>query len=411
MVMVPALDRSIKEIKSLSVRLNGKEVGILQEHGGKMRFKYNKNVQLPLSLSLPIREEAYPEKECKAYFGGLLPENEETRKTLSIKYKINEHNDFALLAAIGFDCAGAVSFHQLDEPQSINDFIPLKGEFVSDAELEKHIKELPIKPYLGRRLSLAGAQEKTPICVINGKIALPIDGSPTTHILKPPVKRFKQSVSNEYICMETARSIGLSVPKVEIRHAGSTEFFLIERFDRIVKDDEIMRLQHEDFTQALGIWAGDKYNVTFKDCLQVLNQMTRPAYEKKRFISLVIFNYLIGNCDAHGKNFSLLHLNNGLVLSPVYDLLCTSVYDIDNDMAMKIGKAKYISEVSLRDWQIFSTHLDVAPSLITEELKRQIMFLPKALEEKVKEANAEIGYEILDFVVNNCQKTIKRLNF
>lgn len=399
-----------KEIKQLSVRLYGKEVGILQEYGGKMHFKYNKNAPSVLSLSLPIREEIYTEKYCKAYFGGLLPENAETRTAIAIRYKINANNDFALLAAIGYDCAGAVSFHRLNEPQLSQAFVPLKGELVTDAELEKHIKDLPVKPYLGRRLSLAGVQEKTPICVIDGKIALPIDGSPTTHILKPPLRRFEQSVANEYICMKAASSIGLTVPTVEIRQAVNTEFFLIKRFDRIEKNGDIMRLQHEDFAQALGVWADKKYQVTFRDCLTVLNQTNRPALEKMRFISLAIFNYLIGNCDAHGKNFSVLHLDNGIFLAPVYDVLCTSVYDLDHIMAMKIGKAKYIFDVTPKDWQLFSAHLEVSPSLTMEELQRQINILPGALEKIVKQTDVKIGYEILDFAVKNCLDSQKRFN-
>jgi serine/threonine-protein kinase HipA len=358
---------------------------------------------------LPIREEVYTEKQCKAYFGGLLPENPATRKALGVRYKINENNDFALLAAIGHDCAGAVSFHTVDEPEREQTFIPLQGELISDEELEKQIKDLPVRPYLGRRLSLAGVQEKTPICVINGKMALPVEGSPTTHILKPLLSRFKQSVANEYICLKAAMATGISVPPVEIRQAGSIEFFLIKRFDRIEQNNEIMRLHHEDFAQALGVRADNKYEVTFKDCLKVLSLTNRPALEKMKFISMAVFNYLIGNCDAHGKNFSLLHMDNGILLAPFYDVLCTNVYDLEHTMAMKIGKTRYIEEVTLRDWESFSRQLDVNPALTLEELKRQLNTLPEELEKVVKELQASIGDEILEFVLKNRENTRKRL--
>jgi serine/threonine-protein kinase HipA len=398
-----------KKIKVLSVRLYSKEVGILEEYQGKMRFQYRKDAHKPLSISLPIREEVYTEKQCKAYFGGLLPENPATRKALGVRYKINENNDFALLAAIGHDCAGAVSFHTVDEPEREQTFIPLQGELISDEELEKQIKDLPVRPYLGRRLSLAGVQEKTPICVINGKMALPVEGSPTTHILKPLLSRFKQSVANEYICLKAAMATGISVPPVEIRQAGSIEFFLIKRFDRIEQNNEIMRLHHEDFAQALGVRADNKYEVTFKDCLKVLSLTNRPALEKMKFISMAVFNYLIGNCDAHGKNFSLLHMDNGILLAPFYDVLCTNVYDLEHTMAMKIGKTRYIEEVTLRDWESFSRQLDVNPALTLEELKRQLNTLPEELEKVVKELQASIGDEILEFVLKNRENTRKRL--
>lgn len=399
----------LKALKKLSVRLYGKEVGILEEYQGKMRFKYNQNTFKPLSLSLPIREEIYTEKQCKAYFGGLLPENTEIRKALALRYKINANNDFALLAAIGHDCAGAVSFHRVDDPEIEQAFIPLKGEVVSDEELERLIKELPVNPYLGRRLSLAGVQEKTPICVIDGKIALPLEESPTTHILKPPIPRFKQSVSNEYICLKAAEAIGLSVPQIEIRWAGNIEFFLIKRFDRIEKNNTIMRLHHEDFTQALGIYTDKKYDVTFKDCLKVLNQTTQPAKEKIKFINLAIFNYLIGNCDAHGKNFSLVYMDNSIFLAPLYDILCTNIYDLDHTMAMNIGKVKYIKETTLNDWGKFSDSLEVNLSITLEILEKQLSILPEELEKIVFKTKAEVGNAILDFVRKNCTNTKKRL--
>lgn len=398
-----------RSVKKLSVRLHGKKAGILQEISGKMRFQYNKNARIPLSLSLPVREEVYPEKLCKAYFSGLLPENDSIRKALALKYKISEKNDFALLAAIGHDCAGAVSFHSIDEPEVEQVFIPLKGEFVTDDQLEKLIEDLPVRPYLGRRLSLAGVQEKTPICVIDGKMAIPLEGSPTTHILKPSLPHFKDSVANEYICLTVAGLIGLQVPAVEIRTAGKIEYFLIKRFDRFEKNNEIKRLHHEDFAQALGVWVDKKYQVTFKDCLTVLKQTATPAAEKMKFLSLALFNYLIGNCDAHGKNFSLLHHDEGSFLAPVYDVLCTKVYDLDHTMAMKIGKARYIENVTKRDWHIFSEHLEISPDLTFEELERQMTILPEKLDTLVKQTNASIGMEILEFVVKNCENTKKRL--
>lgn len=232
-----------------------------------MRFKYNPDVKMPLSLSLPVRDAVYTEKDCKGYFGGLLPESFETRKVIAMQHKISANNDFSLLAAIGRDCAGAVSFHSLDEPEHDEDTLLIDGDVLSDKELEDHILSLPKKPLsLGCKLSLAGVQEKTAVVLMNGKIALTKDGNPTTHILKPSIKGFKQSIANEYICMRTARECGLPIPEVSMLKVNNTEFFLIERYDRVINGNKIKRLQQEDFTQALGIWAIDKYDVTFKDC-------------------------------------------------------------------------------------------------------------------------------------------------
>lgn len=395
--------------KKLSVRLHGKEIGILEEIQGKMRFQYNSKAERPLSLSLPIKEGGFTHKQCNPYFGGLLPENQEIRKALGVRYKINHNNDFALLSAIGHDCAGAVSFHSLDTPELEQVFQPLKAEPLSEEQIVKLIEELPVKPYMGRRLSLAGAQEKTPISVIDGKITFPSEESPTTHILKPALSHFKGSVANEYICLKTASAVGLNVPEVKIGKALSIEYFLIKRFDRNIINREIMRLHHEDFAQALAVPSDKKYEITFKDCLKVLKQLQRPALEKMKFVSLAIFNYLIGNCDAHGKNYSILYLDNGPVLAPVYDVLCTNVYDLDHKMAMKFGKTSYIQKVTLNDWKKFSEALEISFEVTIEELERQVNVIPDELANLVNQIESEIGNDIFKFVQKNCENTKKRL--
>jgi serine/threonine-protein kinase HipA len=404
-----------KQETALSVRLYGREVGILEQHNGRMRFKYQPNAPQALSLSLPIQPQVYTEKACKAYFGGLLPESETTRQTIARQHRINPNNDFALLAAIGRDCAGAVSFHALNEPIILEEALVVEGEPLTDDELEAHILNLPLKPLsLGRRLSLAGAQEKTALSLIDGRLALPLNNSPTTHIIKPAIRGFEESVSNEYICMKTAQAYGLNVPSVERGWAKSTPFFLISRFDRrIVGSSQIRRLQQEDFTQALGIATIDKYEVTFKQCLQVLQQVAKPALDKHRFIQQVVFNYLIGNCDAHGKNFSVVyHENNSIALSPVYDVLCTSVYEgLDTTMAMKIGKAHRIDAVTRDDWHLFAKDLEVAFSVVEAVLKEQVAVVPQQLERIVNEVDAEIGVKILNFTQLQADRTKHRMGF
>jgi serine/threonine-protein kinase HipA len=404
-----------KALKALSVRLYGEEVGILEERGGKMRFRYLPDAKQGLSLSLPLQEGYFTEKKCKAYFGGLLPESETTRRTLARLYKINAYNDFALLAAIGRDCAGAVSFHPPDEAVQLSiEFDVKRGiDPLTEDELEAHLLSLPEKPLsLGRRLSLAGAQEKTAIVFIEGRIGLPKRGYPTTHIIKPAIRGYKESVANEYICMEAAQAMGLSVPQVEMRRVKDVDFFMIERFDRHVEGSHVSRLQQEDFTQALGIWAEDKYSVTFKQCVQVLDQLSKPAINKAAFVEMVVFNTLIGNCDAHGKNFSILYMANGeKALTPVYDIVCTCVYEgLDKTMAMKIGRSMEISHVSRADWGSFAKQIGVSVGLVEATVKDQASRLPQAVERIVQRVGSSVGDDILAFVSKQCMNTLERLD-
>lgn len=385
--------------KELSVRLHGLQVGVLRLVNGKMEFTYDENAQKPISLSLPLQKEPFKEKVCRAFFGGFLPENPNMRELLAKKYNINVNDDFKLLKEIGRDCAGALSFHEMTEPQKSYQMLKIEGSILSDEELTKYLRELPYCPYLGKRLSLAGAQEKTAVCVINGKIALPNDDIPTTHIIKTALPKYVQSIQNEYICMKAAKEIGLEVAEVEIRKVGEIEFLLVERFDRKYSNNlECERILQEDFAQSLGVQARDKYKVTFKDCLKVLNQTATPANSKLRFVRQVIFNYLIGNTDAHAKNFSVYLTDAGIALTPAYDLLCSSIYDCDQRIAMKIGKARYYSDVTEKDWEIFAQDLDISHKLVQAELERQKEYLPKIVEKLAKELDCEVGVRILDYI-------------
>ncbi len=406
----------MQKLKKLSVRLHGGiEVGTLEEtSAGKMRFKYVEGPKLQLSLSLPIRKEVYSEKECRGYFGGLLPENINTRKMLAMQHKISENNDFALLAAIGGECAGAVSFCKPDEPLKFEYNTEILCRPLSPDGLVKLLEGLPVKPFDGHRMSLAGAQLKTSVCVINGKVARPLYDTFTTHIIKPPML-YKNSVQNEYICMKTAKKTGLNVAEVEARKVKGFEFLLIERFDRTNSYHEdyeiILRKHQEDFAQASGVFAENKYNFSFKDCLKVLEQLTSPAKDKEQFCKCAIYNFLIGNSDAHAKNFSLFLMPDNACITPFYDLLCTTVYDLDNDMAMKIGNAKYAKDVTRKDWEIFASDLDIKPKVVFEELERQMEILPKALIESIQEVDEKFGYrcEIGPKIIEYVNKNIKNV--
>ena len=388
-------------VKELSVRLYGLQVGVLRLVNGKMEFTYDEGVQNQISLSLPLQKEPFKEKACRAFFGGLLPENTNMRELLAKKYNINVNDDFKLLKEIGRDCAGALSFHEMEEPQKHYQMVKIEGSILSEEELKKYLEELPYRPYLGKRLSLAGAQEKTAICVIDDKIALPDDDVPTTHIIKTALPKYSQSIQNEYICMKAAKEMGLDVADVEIRKAEDIYFLLIKRFDRKYSNNlECERILQEDFAQSLGVQARDKYKVTFRDCLKVLNQTATPANSKLKFVKQVIFNYLIGNTDAHAKNFSVYLTQGDISLTPAYDLLCSSIYDCDQRIAMKIGKAKYYAEVEAEDWEVFAHDLDISYKLVQTELARQKELLPKVIENLAKKLDCEVGFKILSYVTS-----------
>ena len=323
---------------------------LVQDDGGQMTFQYDKDWLTkpepnPLSRSLPLREELFMQKDCRAFFGGTLPE-EGNRKVIARILGISDKNDFAMLEQIGGECAGAISFLPEDEEIAENDD---RYRELDDDELAKILRELPRRPLMagedGIRLSLAGAQDKIAVRVDDAKISIPRGSAPSTHVLKPAIDTYEGVVFNEAFCMTLANACDLNTAPIEIGKIEDIDYLLAQRYDRI-QDNEgnIQRLHQEDFCQALGIPSEIKYQSEggpgLADSFTLIRDASStPALDLIALLDAVIFNLLIGNHDAHAKNFSLLYMpDRSIRLAPLYDLVCTVFYaELTDKMAMKIG--------------------------------------------------------------------------
>ena len=407
---------------SLNVFLNDKHIGTLEkDDNGGVIFQYSNNADRILSLSLPIQKAPFENKQCRGFFNGLLPESEHTRIVIGKKYGINPKNDFSILQAIGYDCAGAVSFFDNTDTQTPSKYLQETYEIdytpLSENELEKFIVELPQKPLAtgveDMRLSLAGAQDKTSVIVVDGQIGIPKDNVPTSHILKPAINGFNETIENEFICIKTAEKLGIKVPDVKIGYANKTKYFLIQRYDREIIVNKIKRIHQEDFCQASNIPSTYKYQaeggVDFKRCFEILRVTSQPAVAINQFIQLMIFNYLIGNNDAHGKNFSILHYDNGEIkFAPAYDILCSQVYpELSNKMAMKIGGHYKQDEILLRHFEKLANENDISFTQLKKVIKNQCENLPIIVEDVINSFDNKIGKDILSVVQKNCTKLLK----
>ena len=351
--------------RTLDVYLHNELVGhLIQDDGGQMVFDYaeswlNKPGATPLSQSLPLRKKRFTRKECRGFFAGILPE-ESKREIIARNLGISARNDYAMLERIGGECAGAVTFIPAGEALPERNY---GYRTLSSQELAAILKELPKRPLLagedGIRLSLAGAQDKVAVRIEGGEISLPLGGAPSTHILKPAVERFEGVVFNEALCMKLAAAAGLPAASVETRTVDGMEYLLVERYDRTHRQTAdgapvLERLHQEDFCQAQGIVSETKYQKeggpSLKQCFALLREVSSaPVIDLARLLDAVIYNYLVGNNDAHGKNFSLLYhgvgtANQEIRLAPLYDIVSTIYYpELSRDMAMKIG-GEYSSE-------------------------------------------------------------------
>ena len=412
----------------LEVWLLGQSVGQLIQADGRLSFSYSPRwlqspSAQPLSRSLPLRPEPFDDKATRPFFAGLLPEGDK-RKLVAMALQVSPQNDYALLNGIGGECAGAVT---LLEPGQQPTGLPSEQyvRWLDDGELIAILDELPRRPMLagkdGLRLSLAGAQDKLPVVFINGHIGLPKQNTPSSHILKPAISAVEGSVYNEGLCMALAMRLKLSVASTSIRRVADRVYLLVERYDRLRQPDgSLQRLHQEDFCQALGVAPEYKYQneggPDLAQCFDLIRKATRPsAPQVLRLLDYVIFNALIGNHDAHAKNFSLIYTRRGTVLAPLYDTLSTAVYaNLTDKMAMKIGSKYKFTEVQKQHCEQFAQ----AAGLSLVQVKKRILTLASLLpseavslrhELTTQDLNHDILSEIVGIIERRCQLTYKRL--
>lgn len=296
-----------------------------------------------ISLSLPRVRDLDP-RRARRFFANLLPEAN-VRALVCRRLGISDGNDFALLEAIGGECAGALTILPEGAPpsQGAAEYEPLPSETL--LELSRGYEALPAVDGRGRvRLSLAGAQDKLPVLEKGGRFFLPLGSSPSSHIIKFPNRSFKHLPANETLLSELGRRVGLPVAKARWQPLGAEGLCVVERYDRIrAEDGTIRRLHQEDLCQALGVASISKYEQeggpSFAGCVDVVREHSlEPLSDTRALFRWAAFNVIAGNADGHAKNLSLLH-DDGWRLAPFYDLVCTRAYDrIDRRLAMKLGE-------------------------------------------------------------------------
>jgi serine/threonine-protein kinase HipA len=333
----------------LAVWLNGERVAVIDRERDRPRLEYTEEAlrRYPLgtpllSLSLPVSSRRYTQGIVRPFLDGLLPEGE-SRKSIARDVHVPERDTFGLIRALGRDCAGAVVIQPAEDPAPPAP-TTTTAEPLSTEEIEALVRDLKSAPLGvgGRvRISLAGVQEKLVLTRMpDDSWGRPVDGTPSTHILKPEIAAYPDTVENEAFCMRVAKHLGLDVSSIETTKIGGRKLIVVERYDRVVAaDGTVRRIHQEDFCQATGVAPETKYEEDGGPSLLriagILRDVASPD-SLERLLQAVTVNSLIGNGDAHAKNFSLLHLEDGaLTLTPLYDLMCTMYYGNDR-LAMHI---------------------------------------------------------------------------
>lgn len=368
----------------LNVFLHDRLAGALRrKDNGNLQFRYDsayiESGGQPLSWNLPLQAGAFPHRDCLAFFGNLLPE-EDVRAQLALVTGISASNDYRLLERFGGDVAGAVTLLPPDEEPG--GAAPEEVEALSPERLDELLTGLPQRPLAADeggevRLSLAGAQSKLPVVEVENGFALPHgSGRPTTHILKPEPERFPGLVANEFFCMRLAAAAGLAVAGVDRAETISgLPYLVVARYDRDLTQEPVRRLHQEDLCQALGKLYVEKYQQEggpgVLDAMALIDDASSaPARDRPQLWLALVFNVLIGNCDAHGKNYSLLYDSRAPSLAPLYDLVSTAAYDeLTPRLAMSIGGARELEEVDRAAWRRLAEEIRFAPRFLEQRME------------------------------------------
>lgn len=371
---------------------------LVQEESGRLAFVYtagwlDKQDAQPISLSLPLQTEAHAERPTRAFFAGLLPEGD-VRAAIGRYLHINERNDFALLNELGGDCAGALAL--LPDHQAPPDPNAWSYRTLAREELPALLHRLRRQPLLageGLRLSLGGAQNKLPVAVIDGQLAIPENGAPSSHILKPDHVEFRGLVVNEHFCLRLASDCGLTAANSTLHVQDDHVYLLVARYDRETADGRWRRLHQEDFAQALGFPPETKYEAEggpgFADCVTLLRDHARvPARAVPAFLDLFIFNVLVGNYDAHGKNYALLHVHRKAEFAPAYDIIDLSLYpDLSQRLAMRISGHDDLRYIAPRHWADMGEAAGIAWGLLRDRLR----VMAQRMHDQAPETAAALG--------------------
>jgi serine/threonine-protein kinase HipA len=326
----------------LNVYMNARLVGQLRRQASAaIDFQYDPGwlsweYALPVSLSLPLREDRYTGDPVIAVFDNLLPDSEPIRRRMAERVNADSYDAYSLLAKVGRDCVGALQF--LPEGVEPRPAGAVEGRPVGEDYIARKLGDLTATP-LGVdedeefRISLAGAQEKTAFLYWKKKWHVPHGTTATTHILKPQIGQLpsgidlSRSVENEFLCLKLTAAFGLPSANVAIAEFKGNRVLVVERFDRLwTKDRRLLRLPQEDCCQALSVSPTRKYESDggpgMVAVLDLLKGSDEPEADRRLFLKAQIMAWLLGATDGHAKNFSIFLQTGGRFrLSPLYDVM------------------------------------------------------------------------------------------
>lgn len=418
----------VSQTLTLNVSMNGFHVGDLtKDRSGALSFMYVSEWletpgARPISLSLPLQHKIYTGNVVYNYFDNLLPDNKQIRDRIQARFKVSTSHPFDLLAAIGMDCVGAIQIVPQDEPPG--DIHQIEGVPLDVSQISQLLNNYRTAP-LGMtnednedfRISIAGAQEKTALLLKEDVWHRPKGTTPTTHIFKLPIGKIEhsgmdlsKSCENEWLCLKIAEAFGLPVCHADVDIFDGAKVLIVERFDRRIDDNWIMRLPQEDMCQALGISPNIKYENDggpgIESIMQFLLQSRESKHDRELFFKSQILFWLLAAIDGHAKNFSIFIEPFGRFrMTPLYDIMSAHpLLENRNLQAQKIkmamaliGKNRHYQWYSMQPRHFLSTAKQVGFNVKTAQLIFSKMM--DQVEDVIKKVEGQIPEEFPENIV------------
>jgi serine/threonine-protein kinase HipA len=366
---------------------------------------------LGLSVPLPVSSRRFRGDLVDRWIESLLPEGE-TRTVLEQYFRVRRGDGFALLAALGRDCAGAVAILPAGDGLAADVGTP---QPLTPAEVEQAVATLrqhPLGVDQDVRVSLGGLQSKLLLVQVDGGWARPVGGTPSTHILKPEPPEFPGLAASGAFAQRVAALAGLDAAEVRLEAFGGRMVLVVTRFDRELKGGRLVRRHQEDGCQALGTNPSGpaKYQasdgvVSYQRLAAVLAAHASDQTDQfRRLGAMVTFTVAIGNTDAHLRNHSFMHGTGTLSLAPVYDAAPTAQFAGARDLALWVGGQAMIAAVTrshvVRELASWGTETDEAAEVVDSTLQRTADALDEA---------AQATPEVPRSVVEACEARVERL--
>jgi len=370
----------------------------------------------PISLSLPLQTEAFSVHATRNFFEGLLPEGF-IRKCVAKEVHADTNDYLNILAVLGNECLGAIRIVDNEAAIPVTSY-----KLLQDAEIKALAQEgakESVQLITKSHLSLTGASGKVGLYYEpeSKKWFFPEGNAPSTHIVKQSHIRLKKIVANEQLCMLTAKNLGIEIPDSFIVNVGSDNkediLFATRRYDRKFDEDSAVlnglrvpyRLHQEDFAQALGIAASEKYEKNgaayLKRSMNLLRSFSSdPITDQLKLWDICIFDYLAGNTDNHIKNLSLLYSKNlkSIRLAPAYDIVSTMLYDSSTeDMAMSIGGIYNINDIDRKAFEREALNVGLGKNMALKHFDKMVAGFCDAID-KASFTLMSQGFEYVDVI-------------